>query len=67
MNLAEKLKADNIDHKLWIEQPENFPTCLVTKPYPKENIQKYFKKLKLFKCETSDNVLHSQQNPISST
>lgn len=23
-------------HKLWIEQPENYPTCLAVKPYPKE-------------------------------
>ena len=23
-------------HKLWVEQPENFPTCLATKPCPKE-------------------------------
>ena len=33
---ANKLKEANIDHKLWIEQPENFPTCLAVKPYPKE-------------------------------
>jgi hypothetical protein len=24
-------------HKLWVEQPENFPTCLALKPYPKES------------------------------
>ncbi|XP_077867370.1 putative peptidyl-tRNA hydrolase PTRHD1 [Saccoglossus kowalevskii] len=47
--LAEKLQEDKIDHKLWIEQPENIPTCLAAKPYPKEEIQKYFKKFKLFK------------------
>ncbi|KAK8505444.1 hypothetical protein V6N13_045881 [Hibiscus sabdariffa] len=35
LNLAEKLSAGGIDHKLWIEQPENIPTCLATKPYPK--------------------------------
>ena len=33
---SEKLKESNIDFKLWIEQPENFPTCLAVKPYPKE-------------------------------
>ncbi|XP_064652783.1 putative peptidyl-tRNA hydrolase PTRHD1 [Lineus longissimus] len=48
-SLAEALKMDSIDHKLWIEQPENIPTCLATKPYPKDEIQKYFKKFKLFK------------------
>ncbi|XP_072027525.1 putative peptidyl-tRNA hydrolase PTRHD1 [Amphiura filiformis] len=47
--LSEDLTADDIHHKLWMEQPENIPTCLATKPYPKEHIQKYFKKLKLFK------------------
>ncbi|XP_070533424.1 putative peptidyl-tRNA hydrolase PTRHD1 [Ptychodera flava] len=47
--LSDKLQEDNIDHKLWIEQPENIPTCLASKPYPKEQIQKYFKKFKLFK------------------
>ncbi|KAJ8956220.1 hypothetical protein NQ314_006753 [Rhamnusium bicolor] len=47
--LREKLEENNIGHKLWIEQPENIPTCLVAKPYPKEEVQKYFKKFKLFK------------------
>uniref|UniRef100_A0A146LYL8 peptidyl-tRNA hydrolase n=3 Tax=Lygus hesperus TaxID=30085 RepID=A0A146LYL8_LYGHE len=47
--LAEKLKENNIDHKLWMEQPENIPTCLVVKPYPKTEVQNYFKKFKLFK------------------
>ncbi|ROT79621.1 putative peptidyl-tRNA hydrolase PTRHD1 isoform X1, partial [Penaeus vannamei] len=35
-NLSEKLQEAVIDHKLWIEQPEDTPTCLVTKPYPKD-------------------------------
>lgn len=47
--LNSKLLEANIKHKLWIEQPENIPTCLVAKPYPKEEVQKYFKKFKLFK------------------
>ncbi|KAM0973748.1 uncharacterized protein LOC126604304 [Malus sylvestris] len=49
LNLSEKLKAGGIAHKLWIEQPENFPTCLATKPYPKSAVSAYFKKLKLCK------------------
>ena len=24
-----------VDFKLWNEQPENYPTCLATRPYPK--------------------------------
>jgi peptidyl-tRNA hydrolase len=49
LNLESKLKENNILHKMWTEQPENFPTCIVVKPYRKEEVQKYFKKLKLFK------------------
>ncbi|XP_029650041.1 putative peptidyl-tRNA hydrolase PTRHD1 [Octopus sinensis] len=47
--LSSTLLSNNIDHKLWIEQPENIATCLATKPDQKETIQKYFKNLKLFK------------------
>lgn len=45
------IELDNADicHKIWIEQPENFPTCLACKPYPKNEIEKFFKHLKLFK------------------
>ncbi|CAL4172946.1 unnamed protein product, partial [Meganyctiphanes norvegica] len=49
-NLSSKLEEASVDHKLWIEQPEDIPTCLVTKPYLKEEVQKHFKKLKLFKA-----------------
>ena len=47
--LNDKLSEASIDHKLWIEQPENFPTCLAVRPYPKDQIQKFFKGLKLYK------------------
>ncbi|XP_055903271.1 putative peptidyl-tRNA hydrolase PTRHD1 [Eupeodes corollae] len=47
--LSEKLKENDISHKLWIEQPENIPTCIAVKPYPKENVHKYLKGLKLMK------------------
>ncbi|XP_022996792.1 putative peptidyl-tRNA hydrolase PTRHD1 [Cucurbita maxima] len=49
VNLSEKLKENSIAHKLWIEQPENIPTCLATKPYPKSVVSAFFKKLKLCK------------------
>ncbi|XP_021277730.1 putative peptidyl-tRNA hydrolase PTRHD1 [Herrania umbratica] len=49
LNLSEKLTAGGIAHKLWIEQPENIPTCLATKPYPKSIVSVFFKKLKLCK------------------
>ncbi|KAG6643928.1 hypothetical protein I3843_08G021400 [Carya illinoinensis] len=49
LNLSEKLTAGGITHKLWIEQPENIPTCLATKPYPKSAVSSFFMKLKLCK------------------
>ncbi|XP_004925676.1 putative peptidyl-tRNA hydrolase PTRHD1 [Bombyx mori] len=47
--VAEKLKENSILHKLWIEQPENIPTCLAIKPYPKDEVKKYVGKFKLYK------------------
>jgi peptidyl-tRNA hydrolase len=48
-NLAQKLTEAGVAHKLWVEQPENFPTCLATAPQLKSQVQQYFKKLKLCK------------------
>ncbi|ONM14212.1 putative peptidyl-tRNA hydrolase PTRHD1 [Zea mays] len=48
-NLAEKLAAAGVRHKLWIEQPENIPTCIATAPCPKSQVSSFFKKLKLCK------------------
>ena len=36
LKVSEKLKEGGVDYKLWVEQPENFPTCLAVKPYPKQ-------------------------------
>ncbi|XP_071451640.1 putative peptidyl-tRNA hydrolase PTRHD1 [Hetaerina americana] len=47
--LAKSLQEGGVDHKVWIEQPENIPTCVVTKPYPKPKVQKYFAEFQLFK------------------
>ena len=47
--LKDKLVEGSIDHKIWIEQPEDYPTCLAVRPYPKAQVQKYFKGLKLYK------------------
>ena len=60
-NLSDKLKEAVVDHKLWIEQPEDLPTCLVTKPYPKEEVSRLFKKLKLLKLDSS-----SSSNEVAS-
>ena len=47
--LSRQLKENEIKHKLWTEQPENYATCLATKPYNKSLIEKFFKAFKLFK------------------
>ncbi|GAQ89202.1 Peptidyl-tRNA hydrolase II (PTH2) family protein [Klebsormidium nitens] len=46
-NFSEKLEAKGVKHKLWMEQPENIPTCLATKPYKKSDIADEFIKCKL--------------------
>ncbi|XP_060763697.1 putative peptidyl-tRNA hydrolase PTRHD1 [Neoarius graeffei] len=48
-HLSTTLSDNGIAHKLWMEQPENIPTCLALKPYPKETVQHFVKKFKLFK------------------
>lgn len=48
-SLSEKLTSANILHKLWIEQPEDYATCLATAPGPKSTLQPHVKKLKLCK------------------
>ena len=47
--LAAKLAEGGVAHKLWTEQPEDFVTCLATKPYPKNAVAAHFKKLQLAK------------------
>lgn len=47
--IAEKLRVAGADHHLWVEQPENFPTCLASAPRRKSDLQKHFKGLKLAK------------------
>lgn len=48
-NLAAKLSEAGVPHKLWVEQPEDFPTCLATQPAPKSRLAAHFKKFKLCK------------------
>ncbi|XP_028731093.1 putative peptidyl-tRNA hydrolase PTRHD1 [Peromyscus leucopus] len=47
--LAETLQQKDIDHMLWLEQPENIATCIALRPYPKEEVSQYLKKFRLFK------------------
>ena len=48
-NLAANLTEGGVAHKLWIEQPEDFATCLATHPAAKSTVAAHFKKLKLCK------------------
>ena len=47
--LAEKLTAEGVAHKLWIEQPESIPTAIALKPYPKSFVGPLLKKFSLFR------------------
>ncbi|OBS78069.1 hypothetical protein A6R68_19539, partial [Neotoma lepida] len=54
--LAEALQQKDIDHMLWLEQPENIATCIALRPYPKEEVSQYLKKFRLFKslCKSTE-------------
>ncbi|KAL4448558.1 hypothetical protein ABPG75_005777 [Micractinium tetrahymenae] len=45
--LAAKLTEAGVPHKLWVEQPEDFATCLATAPCSKSAVAPHVKKLKL--------------------
>ncbi|XP_064002695.1 putative peptidyl-tRNA hydrolase PTRHD1 [Pogoniulus pusillus] len=47
--LSETLKQHSVDHEVWTEQPDNMTTCLALRPYPKDQVHQYLKKLKLLK------------------
>ncbi len=51
--LSGKLTEAGVKHKLWVEQPEDYPTCLATKPYHKSEIAQHFKKFQLCKAALS--------------
>ncbi|KAI5711944.1 putative peptidyl-tRNA hydrolase PTRHD1 [Diaphorina citri] len=43
------LLSKEIKFKKWIEQPENYPTCIALKPYVKTDVQKLLRKYKMLK------------------
>lgn len=50
LNRAEaKLKEANIACHMWMEMPENIPTCLACSPQPKPLVQSIFRHLKLLR------------------
>ncbi|OXA58701.1 Splicing factor 3B subunit 6 [Folsomia candida] len=48
-NLATKLREHKIDHKAWLEQPENILTCIALKPYPKDEVKEFVQQFKLYR------------------
>lgn len=48
--LAAKLEAAQVDHVMWVEQPENYPTCLAVKPSRKSIVAPHVKRLPLCKA-----------------
>ena len=46
---AAKLSEAGVPHKLWVEQPEDFPTCLATAPCRKSVVAPHMRKLALCK------------------
>ncbi|NXO67245.1 PTRD1 hydrolase, partial [Phainopepla nitens] len=49
LDLAEILKENGVDHKVWTENPEGIPTCLALRPYPKNQVQAHLRNFKLLK------------------
>ena len=47
--LADALRAAQVPHKVWLEQPENLPTAIALKPYPGSKVKPLLKKYQLFK------------------
>eukprot|EP00299_Pterocystis_sp_00344_P016253 c8153_g1_i4.p2 GENE.c8153_g1_i4~~c8153_g1_i4.p2 ORF type:complete len:126 (-),score=20.86 c8153_g1_i4:90-467(-) len=47
--VAGRLTGAGLQFHLWMEQPENIPTCLATKPSPRNMFGNILKDLKLFK------------------
>ena len=47
LELRAKLLEAGVKHKLWMEQPENMPTCIATAPADKSEVGPLFKKYSL--------------------
>ncbi|NWT13230.1 PTRD1 hydrolase, partial [Vireo altiloquus] len=49
LDLAEILKQNGVEHRIWMENPEGIPTCLALRPYPKDQVQRHLRNFKLLK------------------
>lgn len=47
--LDKSLTEANFDHLLWQEEPEEWPTCIATKPYYKSDVKGMFSKCSLYR------------------
>ena len=47
--LADALRAAQVPHKVWLEQPENLPTAIALKTSPRSAVAPLLKKYQLFK------------------
>lgn len=48
-DLKKNLDDNGVKYHLWLEHPENTPSCLATYPSNMNDISKYFKHLKLYR------------------
>ena len=46
---AETLRQHRVAHSLWLEAPEQLPTCLATRPQQRSLVQPLLRHLKLFR------------------
>lgn len=53
-DLITSQKRDNVSFHLWVEQPENYPTCLATKPYLKQDAPAALKRCATPNCPPDD-------------
>lgn len=44
-----ELSDAQLEHILWIEQPENIPTAIAVIPYPKDQTAKILGRLRLYR------------------
>ncbi|NXO16188.1 PTRD1 hydrolase, partial [Oriolus oriolus] len=49
LDLAEALRRNGVEHRLWTELPEGIPTCLALRPYPKDRVRPFLKEFHLLK------------------
>jgi hypothetical protein len=47
--VAAALTSAGVDHYVWLEQPENYPTAIATKPVLRASVNPVLKGLKLLR------------------